>query len=50
MPEKKIKKQTCDTLLVAVVQAQDAEVTENRLGDQAASVWGLFWEGETPHY
>jgi uncharacterized protein YaaQ len=40
MPEsKKTKqtKQTCDTLMVAVVQAQDAEVTENRLGKEDAT-------------
>ena len=38
MPEKELK---CDTLMVAVVQAQDAEVTENRLGGESAAVTRL---------
>jgi uncharacterized protein YaaQ len=38
----KMKKNTdCDTLLVAVVQSQDAEVTEIKLGDEASSVTKL---------
>jgi len=31
----------CDTLLVAVVQSQDAEITEIKIGDQASSVTRL---------
>jgi uncharacterized protein YaaQ len=31
----------CDTLLVAVVQSQDAEITEIKLGDKAGSVTKL---------
>lgn len=31
----------CDTLLVAVVQSQDAEITEVKIGDEAASVTRL---------
>jgi uncharacterized protein YaaQ len=34
-------KNDCDTLLVAVVQAQDAEITEIKMGDQAVSVTRL---------
>ena len=41
MPEQKNSKMSCDTLMVAVVQAQDAEVTENRLGGEATSVTRL---------
>jgi len=41
MPEKNMTKEPCDTLLVAVVQAQDAEVTENRLGNTATSITRL---------
>jgi uncharacterized protein YaaQ len=41
MAEKKNSKVSCDTLMVAVVQAQDAEVTENRLGGEATSVTRL---------
>lgn len=37
----KAKKLTCDTLMVAVVQAQDAEITENRLSDEVTSVTRL---------
>jgi uncharacterized protein YaaQ len=32
------RKEKCDTLLVAVVQSQDAEITEIKIGDQAGSV------------
>lgn len=41
MPEQKISKFPCDTLMVAVVQAQDAEVTDNRLGNEDTSVTRL---------
>jgi uncharacterized protein YaaQ len=41
MPGLKKTEQTCDTLLVAVVQAQDAEVTETRLNREAISVTRL---------
>lgn len=41
MAEEKTKKPTCDTILVAVVQAQDAEVTENRISGDATSVTRL---------
>jgi uncharacterized protein YaaQ len=41
MPEQMNSKTPCDTLMVAVVQAQDAEVTENRLGDEETSVTRL---------
>jgi Uncharacterized protein conserved in bacteria len=34
-------KPICDTLMVAVVQAQDAEVTENRLAGETTSVTRL---------
>jgi uncharacterized protein YaaQ len=34
-------KPVCDTLMVAVVQAQDAEVTENRLASEGTSVTRL---------
>jgi hypothetical protein len=50
MTEKQIK---CDTLLVAVVQSQDAEITDNRLGPIVPSVTRLpsiehFSAGATP--
>lgn len=35
------QKMKCDTLMVSVVQSQDAEVTENRLADEATSVTRL---------
>lgn len=35
------KHSSCDTLLVAVVQSQDAEITEIKIGDEAASVTRL---------
>jgi len=35
------KQSKCDTLLVAVVQSQDAEITEIKIGDQANSVTRL---------
>jgi uncharacterized protein YaaQ len=41
MPELKKTEQTCDMLMVAVVQAQDAEVTETRLNHEAISVTRL---------
>lgn len=41
MPETKKSEQTCDMLMVAVVQAQDAEVTENRLNNETTSVTRL---------
>jgi uncharacterized protein YaaQ len=41
MPEQKQKKQVCDTLMIAVVQAQDAEVTEALLANEAMSVTRL---------
>ena len=41
MPEQKMEKQTCDTLLVAVVQSQDAEITDTKLGHLAAAVTRL---------
>lgn len=36
MADKENKQNTCDTLLVAVVQSQDAEITEIKIGDQAS--------------
>jgi uncharacterized protein YaaQ len=33
-----VRKEKCDTLLVAVVQSQDAEITEIKIGNQAGSV------------
>ena len=41
MTEPKITEKTCDRLLVAVVQAQDAEITESKIGHQAASTTRL---------
>ena len=41
MPKQMKEKQTCDTLLVAVVQSQDAEITDTRLGNLAAAVTRL---------
>ncbi|MHC1739558.1 MAG: cyclic-di-AMP receptor [Anaerolineaceae bacterium] len=41
MPEPIKTKPKCDLLMVAVVQAQDAEVTETRLANDAASVTRL---------
>jgi uncharacterized protein YaaQ len=38
VPEKTKERPTCDTLLVAVVQSQDAEITDNKLGNLAVSV------------
>ena len=36
MAYKETKQTACDTMLVAVVQSQDAEITEIRVGDQAS--------------
>jgi len=41
MPEKTKNLPTCDTLLVAVVQSQDAEITDTRLGPLVPSVTRL---------
>ncbi len=41
MTEIKKNKSVCDTLMVAVVQAQDAEVTETHLANEGTSVTRL---------
>jgi uncharacterized protein YaaQ len=41
MADKEKEQAHCDTLLVAVVQSQDAEITEIKIGDRASSVTRL---------